>query len=146
MFTPAEDDVALALEDEAPKDDRLPRRLAALGLAGGLAALASVLKGKNEASAHPGQDGLFVRSQIVTESANVPNNTNRVIRMICPNRSGLDVRVMGGGFNTTTNNPNFYIKTSAPDTPRSWLVDAHNVGSGAPHTVGGYAICVYFRS
>jgi hypothetical protein len=132
---------------DAANEERLPRRLAALGLAGGLAALASVLRGKtNEASAHPGQKGLFIKTRIITDSANVPNNSNRVLRMVCPNASGQTVRVLGGGFNTTTNNPNFYIKTSAPDSNRSWLVDAHNVGSGATRTVGGYAVCAYFHA
>src|SRR5687767_13825922 len=114
------DEVAkLVAEGGAPvdetADESMPRR-AALGLVGGLAGLAGLAAfagSSNTASAQVSRVGQLTRVRNVVESTNVPNNSNRVLNMICPNpRSNERVFVMGGGF---THNPfrlAFAIRTS----------------------------------
>lgn len=126
-----------------PADESMPRR-AAMGLFGGLAGLAALATASRGASAQTTPAGRFLRIRQVVDSVNVPSGSNRVLVLTCPRApSGQQVYVMGGGFNTTTNNPNFYIKTNAPSSVRSWVVDTHNT-SGSAHAVGAYAICAYF--
>lgn len=145
-FTPADEVTALA-EDTTPTDDSMPRR-AAMGIVGALAGLAALRA--SGASAHAGQAGLLVRVREVTEAVRVPNNSNRVLRMVCPRAPrGQKAYVLSGGYSlggANSNNPAFVIKTNAPDTSASWLVDGHNVNTGSAISMGGFAICGYFRT
>jgi hypothetical protein len=142
-FTPADEETALD-EDTTTPDSSMPRR-AAMGVVGGLAGLAALKA--TSASAHAGQAGLLVRIRRVTKAVRVPNNSNRVLRMVCPSApSGQRAYVFSGGYAHTTNNPRFMIKTNAPDTAQSWVIDGHNVDTGGAVDLGGYAICGYFRT
>ena len=145
-FTPADEGTALA-EDTTTADGSMPRR-AAMGIVGGLAGLAAL--SASSAGAQAGQSGTLARVRRIVDSVSVANNTNRVLRLVCPDPGrGERVFVMGGGYSlggVRSNDPNFVIKTNAPDTTRSWIVDGHNVGTGATISVGGFAICAYFRT
>lgn len=142
-FTPVED------EDAAPADENMPRR-AALGIVGGLAGLAALAASSNSASAHTADAGRIMRIRQVIDSVRVPNNSNRVLRLVCPDApSGQRVFVLGGGYNLAgpnANNPGFVVKTSAPDTLRSWLVDGHSTDGTGYVDLGGYAICAYLHT
>lgn len=142
-FTPA-DEGAAPEEDTTITDESMPRR-AAMGVVGGLAGLAALQA--TGASAQTRQAGLMTRIRQIVDSVSVPNNSNRVLELVCPRAPrGQRVFVLGGGYSHTTNNPSFVIKTNAPDTASSWVVDGHNVNTGATVNLGAFAICGYFRT
>ena len=132
-------------EGITPADESMPRR-AALGVVSGLAGLAALAASASSASAQAGQTGLLTRIRRITDSVDVPNNSNQYLRLVCPT-PGRDERalVVGGGYSHSTNNPSFVIKTNGPDTIRSWIIDGHNVNTGGRVSLSGVAICAYFR-
>lgn len=157
-------------EADAPTEAAVPRRFAVQSIVGSLAGLAALGAGaagaqerkkaakkkttKKKAAKkqtigaqHAGQAGLLTRVRQVIDSVSVPSNSNRVLRLVCPApRSGERVFVMGGGFTHDPFRRDFVIRSSAPDTTRSWVVDGHNVNTGVTVTLGGYAVCAYFRT
>lgn len=94
--------------------------------------------------------GQITRVRQVIDSVNIPVNSNRVLNLVCPRpQSNERVAVVGGGYNLAGANAidiNFVVKTSAPSSATSWLVDGHNrAASNGAVTMGGYAVCLYYR-